>query len=248
MVVVEQETAMQVEQVLRRLGPRATISHEVAAELWGIELLDAAVRRVTVPRDRSRVDVQGWQVRRRDLSSDEVVVVDGVRCTVPLRTLHDLALVLPLPGALVAADSALRHGLVSHLELVRTLGSRTGRGARGPRGVARLADPLSGSVLETLLRLLLSVLQPAPVSQYEVRDGRDLVARVDLCWPEHRLVVEADGFAFHSDRAAYRKDRQRSNQLERLGWRVLRFTWEDVVGRPDHVLDLVRACLQQRAA
>ncbi len=66
------------------------------------------------------------------------------------------------------------------------------------------------------------------------------MAQVDLCWPAACLIVEADGFAFHSDRAAYRRDRERLNQLERLGWRVLRVTWEDVVHRPEHVVALVR--------
>lgn len=85
---------------------------------------------------------------------------------------------------------------------------------------------------------------PRPVPQFVVRneDG-SFLARVDFCWPALGLIVEADGFAFHADRAAYRKDRERLNGLERLGWRVLRFTWEDVVSRPDYVLELVAECL-----
>ena len=70
----------------------------------------------------------------------------------------------------------------------------------------------------------------------------------DFACADARLVVEADGFAFHSDRAAYRKDRERLNALERLGWRVLRFTWEDVRGRPAYVVGLVHGCLADAAA
>jgi very-short-patch-repair endonuclease len=33
------------------------------------------------------------------------------------------------------------------------------------------------------------------------------------------------------------------NQLALLGWRVLRFTWEDVVNRPEHVVGTIRGCL-----
>ena len=234
---------LQVDEVLERLGPRAAASHETAARLWGIELLHPGPDRVTVPQQRSRVRLPGWQVRRLDLPSCDLVVVEARRRTTPLRTVLDLAQVLPLPDALVAADSALRQELVGLPAVTTVLGRRVGRGARGPRTVARLVDPASGSVLETLLRLLLQDVLPSPRSQYEVRDrSGDLVARVDLCWPERRLVVEADGFAFHSDRRAYRRDRERLNELERLGWRVLRFTWEDVVHRPDHVAALVRDC------
>ena len=235
--------------MLRRLGPRASASHETAARLWRMELLEDGQQRVTVPAQRSRVVVPGWRVRRHDLGAHEVVVVDGLRRTVPLRTVLDLAQVLPLREAVVAADSALRQDLVTLEQLVATLGGRRGRAAAGPRAVVPLVDPLSGSVLETLLRLLLHMVLPAPRTQYEVRDRWGaLVARVDFCWPERRLVVEADGFAFHSDRAAYRRDRERLNELERLGWRVLRFTWEDVVGRPDQVLALVRDCYGVQAA
>ena len=109
-------------------------------------------------------------------------------------------------------------------------------------------DRQAESVLETLLRLVLHGAGLRPRTQYTIRDRRTFVARVDFCWPEQRLVVEADGFAFHSDRAAYRRDRDRHNDLERLGWRVLRFTWEDVHRRPEHVVGLVRECLGVAAA
>lgn len=184
-------------------------------------------------------------MRRLDLASEDVVVVDGLRRTTPLRTVLDLAQVLPLDEAVAAADSALRLGLVDLRELVDALSRRRGRGAKGPRAVAGSVDARAGSVLESLLRVLLQRGGlPAPRSQYVIceRDGT-FVARVDLCWPDARLVVEADGFAFHSDRAAYRADRERLNALERLGWRVLRFTWEDVRSRPEHVLAMVRTCV-----
>ncbi len=106
-------------------------------------------------------------------------------------------------------------------------------------------DPASGSVLETLCRVLLQQAGLAPTStQFVVRDARGRwIGRVDFAWPHQRLVVEADGFAFHADRASYRDDRRRGNALLLAGWRVLRFSWEDVVDRPDEVVTAVRAAL-----
>lgn len=232
--------------MLRRLGPKATLSHEEAARLHGIELVeDDGTRRVTVARNRSGRQVEGWMVARADLRPDEVVSLERLRVTAAGRTVLDLARVLPLDRAVVAADSALRLSLVQLAQLVAVLGSATGSGAAKVRAVAGLLDPLSGSVLESLLRVLLITSGlPRPLSQYEVRNefGR-VIARVDLCWLAQRLVVEADGFAFHSDRAAYRRDRIRMNELERLGWRVVRVTWEDVLSRPRYVVALVRDCL-----
>lgn len=232
-----------------RLGARATVSHEAAAALWGIELVGEPRHRLTVPLQRSRLVVPGWEVRRLDLPADDVVVVDGVRLTTQVRTILDLTQVLPLAHAVAAADSALRKELVGVEELVPLLASRRGRHAAAARAVAGLVDPLAGSVLESLLRVLLHLGGvPAPRTQYSIADSDGaFVGRVDFAWPGVRLVVEADGFAFHSDRAAYRSDRRRTNALEQLGWRVLRFSWEDVVHAPEQVVATIRACLAQAA-
>jgi very-short-patch-repair endonuclease len=227
------------------------LSHESAARLLGVELAqDGGVERVTVARHRSRVVLEGWDVRRADLDTADVLHrPDGLVVTRPARTVADLCAVLPLAQAVAAADSALRGRLVLAAELVARLHAGPAPGSRRRRRVAALLDERSESVLESLLRVLLADAGlPTPRTQFVIRADGVLVARVDFCWPASRLVVEADGFAFHSDRAAYRRDRERLNQLESLGWRVLRFSWEDVVGRPDYVIALVRGCLEALAA
>ena len=47
---------------------------------------------------------------------------------------------------------------------------------------------------------------------------------VDFLWPSKRLIVEIDGYAFHSSRAAFERDRRRDADLQTLGYRILRFT------------------------
>ena len=237
---------MTAEDVLTQLGGAAVLSHETAARLHGLDLFeDAGLQRVTVPRSRHGSDVPGWRVHRADVAEADITAEGGARCTDAARTVADLARVLPLREAVVAADSALRLGLVQLGDLSR-LRDAKGRGASLLRTVHAAVDPKSGSVLETLLRTALAEAGlPRPVTQFHVVDHGHEVARVDFCWPGQRLIVEADGFAFHSNRAHYRRDRQHMNELERLGWRVLRFTWEDVVDRPEHVVGLVRACLAQ---
>jgi very-short-patch-repair endonuclease len=94
--------------------------------------------------------------------------------------------------------------------------------------------PQSESVLESLLRVLLEDhgLRP-PHAQYVVRDERRrFVARADFAYPRERLLVEADGRAWHDAPDRRDDDRRKANAFERLGWRLLRFTWADVVHRP----------------
>lgn len=72
-------------------------------------------------------------------------------------------------------------------------------------------------------------------------DGQVIVP--DVTFKRSRLILEADGYAFHSDRNAFQRDRYRQNQLVLEGWRVLRFTWDDLTERPGEVVRQVLSAL-----
>jgi very-short-patch-repair endonuclease len=228
----------------------ATVSHTSAALLWGIELATTPERQqVTVPRHRSRGSMKGTDVHRRDLSADDRVERDGLRVTSPLRTVLDLCRSLPLHEAVAAADSALRHALVTVEALTSALVALpAGPGRTRVARVLRLIDPDSGSVLESLCRVLLHGAGLPPEQTQLVirtRSGR-WIGRDDVAWPSAGPVVEVDGFAFHAGRDSYCRDRRRGNALVLAGWRVLRFSWEDVVHSPDEVVAAVREALAER--
>jgi very-short-patch-repair endonuclease len=216
----------------------AVVSHDSAAVLWGLELAHQAGQHVTVPRSRGRARHDGVVVHRLDV--DQVQDHEGIPVTTPLRTVLDCAASLATNLAVVVADSALRAGLVVPEELRAAAALTTGRNAAKVRRVVALTDPQSGSVLESLLRVLLVLAGLRPdESQFVIRDGRAFVARVDLVYHRARLVVEADGFEFHRERADYRSDRRKMNAFCRTDWSVLRFTWEDVRLHPQYVVDAV---------
>ena len=66
---------------------------------------------------------------------------------------------------------------------------------------------------------------------------------VDACWPDRRVAVELDGWQRHKDRIAFQRDRTKANDLQRAGWRVLRFTHDDVVRRADETAATIGALL-----
>jgi len=229
----------------------AVVSHQSAALLWGIELVTTPeLPHVTVGRDRGRAAHPAVEVHRGNLPSDEREFSGEVPITTVVRTLLDLCRSLPLAEAVASVDSALRQKLVTVEELAGALRSLpAGRGRGLVRRVLELADPAAGSVLESLCRVLMveaGIQRPEP--QYVVRHGGRWVGRVDFAWPDDRVIVETDGFAFHSDRASYRKDRRRHNALLLAGWRVLRFSWEDVVHDPDYVIASLCELLEVRRA
>ena len=70
----------------------------------------------------------------------------------------------------------------------------------------------------------------------------DGVGRVDLLL-DGWLVLEADGFEHHSDRARYREDRRRANALAVLGYTLLRFSYEDIVHHEAEVAEVIARVL-----
>ena len=61
--------------------------------------------------------------------------------------------------------------------------------------------------------------------------------RIDLAFPEQKVAVEVDGWAWHVDADRFRADRRKQNAFVRAGWDPLRFTWQDLDRRPVAVLD-----------
>ena len=55
-------------------------------------------------------------------------------------------------------------------------------------------------------------------------------------WPQQPLIVETDGFEFHSGRTAFERDRARDAEHQARGFRVLRFTWRQLEDRPELVV------------
>ncbi|WP_242511528.1 DUF559 domain-containing protein [Pengzhenrongella frigida] len=114
---------------------------------------------------------------------------------------------------------------------------------RGPLRVRALtalrqADGRSQSLTETLARLALTRAGLSAEPAVRILG----VGWVDLL-VAGRIVVELDGFAYHSGRAEYREDRRRDRELVRQGYVVLRFTFEDVVRDPQIVVRAVLATL-----
>jgi very-short-patch-repair endonuclease len=65
----------------------------------------------------------------------------------------------------------------------------------------------------------------------------------DFYWPHRRLVVEADSYRWHRSPSALNADRERDVELTLAGYRVLRFTYEQVTQRPKWVISCIAAAL-----
>jgi very-short-patch-repair endonuclease len=221
--------------MLLALAAGGVLSCGSAAAVHGLPLLDEPRDvHVTVPRERHGRIPPGVVVHRRRVvvgqSGDEMLVTDAVR------TAADCARCLPFVAAVCVVDAVLARG-VGSADLLDLL---VGRGARGARAVVAAADGSAESSGESVARLSLRA-AGVTVCPQAVIPG---VGRVDLLI-EGWLVVEVDGFSYHADPQRFAHDRRRDAELNRRGYRVLRFTWRDAVRRPEWLVETVLAVLSQ---
>jgi hypothetical protein len=217
--------------------PGAVASHHTAARVHRMATPDD-LEHVTVPRHQRRACRADLVFHGCALDPEDVEVRRGVPITTAPRSLLDLAAIASRLNAVWAVDDALRRTLVTRPELDAALLV----GVVGKR-VAE-ADGLAESILETAGRPALSDANlPPPSPQYRVFIAGSLMARLDAAYPEQRLGIEYDGRAAHGSATAIHRDRGRQNLLHQSGWKLLRFTWEDVVHNTPSFVRAVRSCL-----
>lgn len=207
----------------RRVG--GVVSHLSAAQHWGWKVkLPPELPVVTVPRNRNLTAARraGVDVRWANLHPDDVR--DGV--TSPLRTIIDCARTEPFDAGLSVADSAVRAGDVTPSQILveAVAGPRTGRPAA--LRVARRVDGRAANPFESALRAIAS---DVPGLDVEPQQWVGHVGRVDLLCRRNNLVIEAESWEFHGDRAGFARDVRRYTCMVRLGFAVVRFTWEEVM-------------------
>ncbi|WP_050671235.1 DUF559 domain-containing protein [Luteipulveratus halotolerans] len=228
-------------------GLSGTMSHGSAAAHYGWSMKhEPQIPVVTVRPNRHLTRDQQCGVRTvwRDLSSAE----RSGAVTSPLRTVVDCALTMPFDEALAVADSACRAGDVDEDTLIEAAGRVRGRGARQARRVLRESTSLAANPLESVLRAIALDVAGLDVSPQVQICEPGVWAVVDLADVSLGLVLEAEGFAFHGTRKGFEKDCERYSSLTCLGWLVLRFTWKQVMRRPDWVRDRIADAVRLRGA
>jgi Protein of unknown function (DUF559) len=226
-------------------GPRCGVESRQRGRPWDVRRSESALLHVTVAGRGGRERRAGIRVHRPVLlSTDEITTLAGLPITTPERTLLDLAATGVRGRRLEAAlDRAERLRLVDFAQLDTLLAREPER--RGARALGTILSRYvpgtvsTRSLLEELsIELCDASRLPRPLSNGTV-EGRER----DFYWPHARLVVEADGYTWHRSPAAMSEDRERDAELVLAGYRVLRFTWEQVTQRRDYIARSLVAAL-----
>jgi hypothetical protein len=198
------------------------------------------------PRRVGKVDVHRFRLGADDVA-DAVTSQD--------RTLLDCLRLLPFDEALAVVDSALRDGY-SVPRLRALVRDARGQNAVRMRQIVEVASAEAANPFESVLRAIglgVAGLDLKPQVTLHRQDGTIIgggtfLGRPDLVDEQLRIVVEADSFEWHGERAALRADARRYNAFVVNGWLVLRFCWEDVMFYPSSVADVLMAAVAERTA
>ncbi len=227
-------------------------SHRSAAALWELDDFRRTRVEVTVSHSR-RFERPGILVHHLRQTGDLAArTIDAIPCTGIARTLLDLGAVVSFRRLEDAVDSAIRQRLVAWDDLVVVLArhSRKGRDGCGPLRALleeRYGDsnvPDSGWN-RRVGRLLVQSGLPRPSFEYWIKAPDGQRNRLDLVYPEQRVVVELDSVRWHLNRRSFEGDRRKWNRLINAGWTVLTFSHADYRDQPNQLVNTVAAALRR---
>jgi very-short-patch-repair endonuclease len=225
-------------------GPTAVLSHRSAAELWELLPPHTGFIEVTVV-GHNAGDRPGIRRHRvRALDPRDVRRRHGIPVTSPARTVID-------NGRAPELEQLIGAGLATGRVTERQIEQAAER-CLTRRGIRRVRALLNqdGGARHTrswgerrLLSLIREAGLPVPLTNRQLHGFQ-----VDAVWPDHKLVVEVDGWPFHRDRDAFENDRLRDATLVAHGYRVIRFTARQLRDQPLLVLGQLAAALALASA
>ncbi|MGB6247433.1 DUF559 domain-containing protein [Gordonia sp. (in: high G+C Gram-positive bacteria)] len=199
---------------------------------------------ISVPRSK-RGSRCGFDVhaKRRTFPAEDVCTVRGLPVTgVPLTV---LAAAAELEDGISMMDRALQCGRVHLTDLRRSLERNSGaHGMRRARVLLTAAEDPSESVAERLFAKLLRLrgvdgwTQQVPFCGY----------RLDFAWIEEQIGIEIHGWNFHHTHDQWERDQRKTNQLARMGWLPLIYTWSRLVSEPEACVGEVIEAVEARRA
>ena len=226
-------------------GADALLSHETGGSLLRLPVAASELVHVSVPGNRRRAAADVVVHRTDTLDSRDRVIVDGLPCTSATRTVIDLASVLQGEELEHLFETARRFGLTTRLVLGRRCEELCGRGRAGSAALTALLRAVDERPKESKLEVKTARLLTTHGLRPEATQYRVASYRLDHAWPSLMFGVESDGFQWHGNRLAWKRDRRRIAELETRGWSLVHVTWDDVTTRSLETIERVRHGLQR---
>jgi hypothetical protein len=227
-------------------GPGAVLSHRTAAAHWGLLRTDQTRIDVTAPRGRH--GAPGIRLHRsRCLDAQDSTHHQGIPTTTVHRTLLDLAATARPSELERALAQSERLQLYDHRATQATIARNNGH--KGTQVLAQATSRTPKWTQNEWEAEFLDLIRQAGLPEPDTNDAFHVpdygLCEPDFHWPQHRVIVETDGFETHGTRQAFKNDRAKDAALTAAGHRILRFTRDDA---PALALRRLRAVLAQRSS
>jgi very-short-patch-repair endonuclease len=223
--------------------PGSILAGPSAARTWGIEPVGESVQLYVGVHGQARLP--GVMAIYQSPDPRDVSLFNGLPTTNAACAVVECLRGMAEPAAVELLDRAVQRGWITIDDFARRIGAGTGR--RGTRRLLALLSLARAGERSAAERLLTGALRRAGIQGWranvEIRDCAGVIGIADVAFEAARVVVEVDGWAYHSGPDRFQRDRTRQNRLVAAGWTVLRFTWSDLRYRPMNVITSIRRCV-----
>ena len=222
-------------------GPRAALSHASAMTLWGLWERWTFPLHVAVASDRRPKGIRTHRVAgllRRDVTTE-----DRIRVTSPARTLLGCAPLMTPKALARRVNDARRRDLLTLqalVDVVRRFRLHPGAPLLAPHA-GTTQNPTRSSFEDDFLPFCRRFDLTTPrlnvvIAGYEV----------DAFFEAERVIVELDGWDFHSDRESFEDDRERDAVMLALEIPTVRITKRRLRRQPEREAARLHQILTQR--
>jgi very-short-patch-repair endonuclease len=230
------------------IGDEAVLVGPAAAWWWGLLDSRPAPIDIAVEREHRQRRRPGVFLVRRTVPASDRTLRRGVRVTTLAPTVLDAAATLGAVEGARVMDRALQRRVVTVEALRHTQIRRSGR--RGTPLITRLLALAAGGAVSEAERLAHTQMRRGGIGGWRANVAMDVPgfgrAVVDVAFPEQKVILEIDGWAFHRDLRAFLVDGPRQAALAAEGWVVVRTHWYELTETPETFLATLRRVLAAR--
>jgi hypothetical protein len=232
-------------------GDTAVASHYAAGALWQLDgYFQGRIEISSSKFLRAPTKMAVTVHHSRDLDRRDRWRTKGIPVTNIERTIIDLAGVRTARATEKTLDNALVRELTTVKKLRCRLEDLRAHGRPGIALLTKLLKEREGNAIgdsnleEDILKAIRKAGLPEPTLQYEVYDSEGLfIRKIDIAYPEHGILIEADSYLWHSAKSKFDKDLSDRNRMEAAEYKVLHVTKKMLKERPQEFTRQLAAML-----
>lgn len=229
--------------------PGSVVTKTTAAWLVGLERFRVEPVHLLVKRGGNHRPVGSIVHETFWLPPSHRQCIDGVPCVSDARLCFELASTVHPKHLRRLVDRLKSTRGMDYSELALTTAELCRRGKSGSAEMRLVVNERMpgfvppASELEAVYADVCAAFDIPPGVRQKNAGGDAWIGRVDVAYPDHKLLVELDSRRWHDTSTAFDDDRVRTNALVAAGWRVIRITWRMLHDEPQKVAALLRSLL-----